>query len=110
MNLTFVVGIMGTLAGLIAGWAGTYLAISSATGPKERAFMVRAAGVCWGLVAVVLGLRFLLPGLWPWVPLAGLIVIPVALRKWGDRQATIRAEERTTAIRAKALLRERGLQ
>jgi hypothetical protein len=41
------------------------------------------------------------------LPLAGVLVIPMGLRWWVDRQASIRAEERTMAIRAKAVLQAR---
>jgi hypothetical protein len=104
MNLTFTVGIIGSLIGLVAGLAGTYLAIVSSVGPREKSFMVRAALVCWAAVAAVLAARFFVPGPLPvpvW-PLLGIICLWPALRWWSDRQVEIREAEQAQRLRSLA--------
>lgn len=102
MNLTLTVGIIGSLAGVAAGLAGTYLAIVSADGPKERAFMVRGALVCWAAVVLVLASRLFLPLEWPVISLLGAIALRPAITWWSDRQVEIRHAERARRVRAAA--------
>ncbi|HEY8503595.1 MAG TPA: hypothetical protein VIL46_03375 [Gemmataceae bacterium] len=87
-------GILGGVIGIAGGMVGTWMSIRNTSGPRERAFMVRAAAVVWVLViAFVTGL-FLLPS--PgryllWIPYAVLLSLGII---WMNRrQAQIRREE-----------------
>jgi len=99
MSLAIAVGVLGTLAGLAAGWAGTYLAIASAAGPRERSFMVRGALGCWVAVAVVVTSPIFLPDVWPGVMVVAALVMPWGVRQWNERQEAIREEERGQRLR-----------
>ena len=46
----------GVVAGVMGGIVGTYFSIKNAKGPKERAFAIRAAALCWLGVSAFLGL------------------------------------------------------
>jgi hypothetical protein len=105
MNLAITVGIIGSLTGLAAGLAGTYLAVASSVGPREKTFMVRGALVCWVGVGLLVAARFLLPGPVPIMPLLGTLLLFPALRWWSERQVEIREaerEERVQQLRAVA--------
>lgn len=109
MNLAFMVGVLGSLTGAAAGLAGTYLAIVSAAGPKEKAFMVRCAVVCWGAVVLVVAARFFLPVFWPVVTVGGVLVLRPALWWWSDRQVEIRHAERVRQLRGAVVDQESSL-
>jgi len=109
MNLGLILGLTGSLIGIAAGLAGTYLAIASTDGPRERVFMVRGATVCWLAVGAVLSARFFLPLAWPMVTVAGLAALRPALRWWSDRQAEIRVDERAEQRRTPVADRESSL-
>jgi hypothetical protein len=98
MNLAIAVGIIGSLTGLAAGLAGTYLAIASSVGPREKSFMVRGAFVCWAAVALVVASRFLFPAPVPILPLLGTLLLFPALRWWSERQVEIRELERAERV------------
>jgi hypothetical protein len=101
MNISLLGGIIGCLIGIVCGLAGTYLAVESAIGPRERSFMIRAACVCWGAVTVFLASMVLVPTHWPffWIPSAFLLA--PAIRYWNARQVEIRQwEQAQTAVEA----------
>jgi hypothetical protein len=47
MDVGTVGGILGVVAGLAGGAVGTFASIKNTGGPRERQFMVRAAGAAW---------------------------------------------------------------
>jgi hypothetical protein len=46
-TLGLVGGIAGGVLGVMGGIVGTYFSIKNTNGPKERAFAIRAAILCW---------------------------------------------------------------
>src|SRR5262247_1439649 len=94
MNPGLMGGIVGGSVGLLGGVIGTYASIKNTSGPRERAFMIRAAIVTWIGVTVFLVLLLLLPRPYNfllWIPYA--IALPVAILWCNRRQLAIRAEE-----------------
>jgi len=87
-------GIAGAVLGVLGGAVGTYFSVKRTAGPRERAFVVKAATVAWIVViAFVLGLM-LLPRPYNfllWVPYG--IGLALAIPWWNRRQFQIRAEE-----------------
>ena len=60
----FVGGIAGGVIGVMSGLAGSYFSIKNASGPRARAFIIRAAVLFWlGSMAFLTGL-FLVPRSW----------------------------------------------
>lgn len=98
MNLLLLIGLVGCFLGAAGGLAGTYLAITSADGPRERAFMVRAAWLCWAAVGAYLAALFFVPGEWPLIWLACAIALPIGLRQWSRRQREIRLTEQRQVL------------
>ncbi len=86
--------IVGSALGLLGGAVGTWFSIRNTHGPKERAFVVRAAVVAWAAVTVFLAAMLLLPTPYRfllWIPYA--VLLPLGIRKWNREQARIRDEE-----------------
>ena len=87
-------GIGGGVVGFLGGAIGTYFSIKNTAGPRERAFVIRAAVLCWIFVIAFLA------ALW-WTPMPyqvlwwGLYAISLgpAIRSWNRRQDQIRREE-----------------
>ena len=74
-------GIAGLILGGLGGLVGTHLSIRRSNRPRERAWEIRAALVCW------LGLPLLLVGLW-WIPAPYrflLWLLVYLLLNWGIR-------------------------
>jgi hypothetical protein len=94
MNEGVVGAIIGGVLGLLGGAVGTYFSIKNTSGPRERAFMIRAAIVAWVVItAFVFGL-FALPqpfNLLLWVPYG--IALPMGILWCNRRQRRIRTEE-----------------
>ncbi len=91
-------GIAGGVLGVMGGIVGTYFSIKNTNGPKERAFMVRAAILCWLGISVFLVCLFLLPLLWRL--LLWLIYTPSLfwfIRWANQRQALARVEDMAEA-------------
>jgi phosphotransferase system glucose/maltose/N-acetylglucosamine-specific IIC component len=76
-------GIAGSVVGVMGGVIGTYFSIKNTNGPKERAFVIRAAAVCWLGVTAFLVCLFLAPR--PWSVLVWIIGMP--LQFWFVRWA-----------------------
>lgn len=94
MDIGIVAGVSGGVIGVLGGAVGTYFSIKNTCGPKERAFMMQAAAVCWLGVALFLGLMLLLPKpcrFLLWIPYA--IVLPLAIVYGNRTQQRIRREE-----------------
>jgi hypothetical protein len=84
----------GGLGGAAGGIIGTYFSVRNTNGPRERAFVIRAAVVCWLAVLVFVALQFALPTPYRWllwIPYA--ILLPISIRLWNKRQFSIRQEE-----------------
>lgn len=87
-------GIIGGLCGLAGGIIGTYFSIKNTNGPRERAFMVKSAAVCWVAIIIFLGLLFALPNPYRWfmwIPYA--ILLPIGITYGNKKQRSIRQEE-----------------
>ena len=97
MNPGIVGGIVGSILGVAGGLIGTYFSIKNTNGPRERAFMIRSAIVCWIGVAIFLAALLLLPQarLWLWIPYG--ILLPLGIRYGSRKQMAIRREEQTNA-------------
>lgn len=98
MNVMSVLGICGSVAGLIGGLAGTYLAVQSACGPREQSFMRRGAVLCWLGVILYFVAMAVLPGLRPVICAVTALALPVGLRMWSRRQREVRAWERAVLM------------
>jgi len=71
-----------------------FFSIKNTCGPRERAFMVRSAVVCWLGITLFLGLMFLLSNPYRfllWIPYA--ILLPLAVVYGNRTQQRIRLEE-----------------
>ena len=91
-------GIAGGVIGVMGGLAGTYFSIKNTNGPRERAFVIRAAALCWLGVSAFLACLFLLPRYWG---LLLWVVYPPSLFgfiRWANqRQGGARLEDMTQA-------------
>lgn len=93
-QIGLVGGIAGGVLGVLGGIVGTYFSLRNTNGPKERAFMIRAAVYCWIGVSAFLGCLFLLPQ--PWRSLLWLPYMPMLflfIKKMNDMQGRARAED-----------------
>lgn len=97
MNPGLVGGIVGSLLGVAGGLIGTYFSIKNTNGPRERAFMIRSAMVCWIGVSVFLAGMFLVPParLWLWIPYG--ILLPLGIGCANKKQRAIRRTELANA-------------
>jgi len=87
-------GILGCVLGLAGGIIGTYFSIKRTNGPRERAFMIQSAVVCWVAIIIFLGLLFTLPPPYRWfmwIPYG--ILLPLGIIYGNRRQQAIRQEE-----------------
>jgi hypothetical protein len=87
-------GLLGPLLGVLGGAVGTYFTVRNTEGPRERAFTIKGAVVCWVLVALFLMGALLMPGrvrfaLW----VAYAMLLGVGIRWWNMTQCRIRREE-----------------
>lgn len=97
MNTGLIGPILGSVLGILGGVVGTYFSIRNTQGPRERTFMIRAALLCWLLLAAFGAALFLLPGTRPWLWIAYSILLPVGVTYTNKRQAALRREEQRTA-------------
>jgi hypothetical protein len=91
-------GIAGGVLGVMGGVVGTYFSIKNTNGPKERAFVIRAAVLCWVGVSAFLACLLLLP--FYWRSLLWVVYLPCLFwfGRWAnDRQAGARVEDMTQA-------------
>src|SRR5882724_10114522 len=97
MEAGTVGGIIGGVIGLAGGAIGTYASIKNTGGPRERQFMVRAAGAAWVGITLFLALLFVLPSPYRWliwIPYG--VALPLAIVTLNRKQQAIRsAEERS---------------
>ena len=78
--------ILGTVIGIAGGVLGTRASISRATGPHQRAFLIRASIVCWVGVVAFLAVQIALP--MPWNAALWAVYLPAlfAFTGWSDRR------------------------
>ena len=93
MNAGLVGGIVGSLVGVAGGLIGTYFSIKNTNGPRERAFMIRSAIVCWIAVALFLTAMVLLPRARPWFWIPYAILLSFGIRYGNRMQMEIRQAE-----------------
>ena len=87
-------GLIGSIVGLGGGVLGTYCSIKNTGGPRERAFMIKGAVVCWIAIVVFLGLLFALPNPYRWFMwLPYGILLPLGVTYGNKKQQAIRQEE-----------------
>ena len=87
-------GIAGGVIGVMGGVVGTYFSVKKTRGPRERAFTIRAAALCWLGVSAFLGCLFLLP--MNWRLLLWVVYLPSLfwfIRWANERQAGARVED-----------------
>ncbi len=90
-------GIAGSVIGLAGGVIGTYFSIKNTNGPRERAFIVKSAAVCWIAILIFLGLLLGLPNPYRhfmWIPYS--ILLPLGIIYVNRRQQAIRQQESRT--------------
>jgi hypothetical protein len=89
-------GIAGGVVGVMGGIAGTYFSIKNTKGPKERAFAIQAAALCWLGGSAFLACLVLLRS--NWGSLLWVIYLPLLFwfGKWTNKGlAEARAEDMT---------------
>lgn len=94
-------GIAGGVAGVLGGVVGTYFSIKNTNGSNERAFVIRAASLCWVGMSAFLTCLFLVPRTWS--PALWIIYIPSQLwfMKWTNRgQEHARLDDRAERNRS----------
>ena len=94
MEAGLIGGIVGGVIGLLGGAVGTYAAIRNTSGPRERAFTVKASLMLWGGGIIFLSLLLFLPDPWRhlvWIPYA--VLFPLGIIRWNKTQQKIREEE-----------------
>jgi hypothetical protein len=94
-----ILAVGGSALGVLGGVVGTYFGVRNTKGPRERAFMLRVATVCWLAMAVFLAAMWVTPmpfRVLLWIPYAG--ALPLAIRGVNRRQEQIRREEAGGAV------------
>jgi drug/metabolite transporter (DMT)-like permease len=88
-------GWIGAAVGVVGGVIGTVYAIRNSAGPRERAFMVKAAFAGWLVIAAYIMAMRQLPATDRWWLSAILyaLVLPLAITKLNRHQARLRREE-----------------
>lgn len=93
-SLGILGGIVGSAVGILGGAIGTYFSLRNVRGPRERAFVRRAAAAMWIFLLAFLAALMLTPPdvrIWLWVPY--VLVLPFAIRGWNRQQLAIRSAE-----------------
>lgn len=91
-------GIAGGLIGIAGGIFGTRCSIKNTNGPRERAFIIRAAACYWIGGLLFLGLLFALPMAYRgllWIPYS--ILLPAGIVFGNRKQQAIRQAEAQNA-------------
>ena len=60
-TVTLVAAIGGSVIGVLGGVVGTWCSIRNTGGPRERAFMIRVAVLCWLAVTALLAALWFIP-------------------------------------------------
>ena len=94
MNAGLIGGITGSIIGIAGGLIGTYFSIKNTNGPKERAFMIKAATSFWILGIIFVALLLLLPSPYKWfmwIPYS--ILFPLSIHFMNRRLQQIKQAE-----------------
>ena len=94
MNAGLIGGIAGCVIGLVGGLVGTFASIRNTSGPREKAFTIKASIIGWIVGIIFLVLLLLLPTPWRFflfIPYG--ILLPLGIRTWNRTQQRIRQEE-----------------
>lgn len=94
MNPGMIGGIAGCVIGAAGGIIGTWASIRHTSGPKERAFTIKASIIGWTAGIIFLVLLLLIPSYWKfllWLPYG--ILLPLGIISWNRTQQKIREEE-----------------
>ncbi len=95
MNAGLIGGILGVTIGIIGGLIGTYASIKNTNGPKEKAFMIKAAIVFWIASMVFLLSLILLPKPYNFLPwIVYLIALPMAIIYINKKQREIQEKKK----------------
>ncbi len=90
-------GWIGAIVGVAGGLFGTYCGIKNTNGPRERAFMIKGAIVCWVYVLCYFLLIVFLPRPYGWfaaIPYALVLCLGIVYANRTQRK--IRQEESPT--------------
>jgi hypothetical protein len=93
-TLTLVGAFGGAFLGVLGGLFGTVASIRSTSGPRERAYTIRASVLGWMAAIVFVAAVLFTPILYQpllWLPY--MAALPYAVRAWNRKQARIREEE-----------------
>ncbi len=94
MNAGLIGGIAGCVIGTIGGLIGTFASIRNTSGPRERAFTIKASIIGWVAGIIFLALLLLLPSPWRfflWLPYG--VFLPIGIITWNKTQQRIKQEE-----------------
>lgn len=94
MNPGLIGGLAGCAIGITGGLIGTFAAIRNTSGPRERAFTIKASIIGWTAGTIFLALLLLIPSPWRfllWIPYG--IFLPIGIITWNRTQQRIRMEE-----------------
>ena len=94
MNAGWIGGIVGSVIGVAGGLIGTWASIRNTSGPRERAFAVKASIIGWSVGGVFFVLLLLLPFPWRfflWIPYGFLL--PWGIITWNKTLQKIQREE-----------------
>jgi hypothetical protein len=100
-TIAWIGAIGGSVIGVLGGLFGSYVSIKNTNGPRERAFMIKAAigaffAVATFLVALWFASDFLRPFLW----LPYVVALPLAIRWLNRKQQEIRRDEEHHGVSA----------
>ena len=105
--LIWICAIGGGAIGVLGGLIGTYFSIRNTNGPRERAFMVKAAVGGWVAVTGFLILMWIMPQeMRPflWIPYG--LLLPIAIHRLNQSQRKIRWDESCEAMASDSLCDE----
>ena len=95
-NTLILVGAIG--GGVLGGVVGTWCSIRNTSGPRERAFMIRTAVLCWLAVTAFLAALCFIPFHYQaLLCLPEMFAFHFAIRALNRRHHQIRAEEALAA-------------
>lgn len=97
MHPGLIGGLAGGILGLAGGVVGTRAAIRNTSGPRERAFIVKASFIGWTAGLIFLALLILFSSPWRfliWVPYS--ILLPLGIISCNRTLQRIRQEEAHT--------------
>jgi hypothetical protein len=91
-TIGWIGGIGGAALGVLGGAIGTYFGIKNTAGPRERAFMIKAAVLAW-IAAFLVALWWTPLSYQAWLWVSYVLALLLAVCASNRRQARIRREE-----------------